>query len=543
MFNLEKFEKSFKTTKNKKFSESKKGMVSSAFPDATKAGVEMLKKGGNAIDAACATALALGVCEPQASGVGGQSMCIIHFEGKTICIDGSTRAPSLAHPRRFKSEIQRSLGYKSTTVPSTVAVMGVLNEKYGQLEWAQILKPAIRIAKNGYRITQLQHDLQQRELENFEKIEPRSGARYFLKDGVAPYENKDLFIQDDLRELLSYISENGYKSFYHGKIPKLIDSDMRQNKGLLREDDLVLIPKIIEREPLVGKYRNITVKTFPPPAVGRILLLILMLLNQLPQKTIKTNNLDFNHYLVETFRRALAFRTQRPYDMDTYRQFDDKLLFDKKFLKHLSESILDGIHLNSNEDVKFHDEDTTHLSVMDDEGNAVGITQSIELVYGSKAAADGLGFLYNCYMSSFEYQNINYPHYLRPNSSPWTSVAPAILFNKNKPWMTLGTPGSDRIPTVTAQFISSIIDSDLSPNDAMDKSRIHCSVDGKVTIEGQRFDDRIIPYLAELGYNIDIKEPYSYYHGAIHAVIKKQSSKGFQGMAEIRRDGIAQGPD
>ena len=247
--------------------------------------------------------------------------------------------------------------------------------------------------------------------------------------------------------------------------------------------------------------------------------------------------------MVETFKRSLTFRTQRPYDVATYKQFDDKLLFDKTFLKHLSESIIDGIQISSDNKMKFHDEDTTHLSVMDNDGNAVGITQSVELVYGSKAAADGLGFLYNSYMSSFEYENINYPHYLRPNSSPWTSVAPTILFHKNKPWMTLGTPGSDRIPTVTAQFISSIIDSGLNPNDAMDRPRIHCSVDGIVTIEGERFNDRVIPYLAELGYKIEIKEPYSYYHGAIHAVIKKQSSKGFQGIAEIRRDGISKGID
>jgi gamma-glutamyltranspeptidase/glutathione hydrolase len=193
--------------------------------------------------------------------------------------------------------------------------------------------------------------------------------------------------------------------------------------------------------------------------------------------------------------------------------------------------------------MKFHDEDTTHLSVMDNEGNAVGITQSIELVYGSNAAAEGLGFLYNSYMASFEYDNINYPHYLRPNTSPWTSVAPTILFHKNKPWMTLGTPGSDRIPTITAQFISSMIDSGLSPNDAMNRPRIHCTVDGIVAIEGERFDDSVIPYLAELGYKIESKDPYSYYHGAIHAVIKKHSSKGFQGMAEIRRDGTAVGVD
>nr|MBC8502868.1 gamma-glutamyltransferase [Nitrosopumilus sp.] len=385
MISLEKIEKSFETTSNKKFSESKKGMVSSAFPDATKAGVQMLKKGGNAVDAACATALALGVCEPQASGIGGQSMGIIHINGKTICIDGSTRSPSLAIPRKFQNISDRSLGYMATTVPSTVAVMGVLNEKYGNLEWGEILKPAIRIAKKGYRITKLQYDLQLRELENFKKIESQSGAKYFLKDGSMPFEPKDLFIQDELSELLSYLAENGYKSFYHGKIPKIIDADMRKNKGLLREDDLVMIPKIIERDPIIGKYKNVVIKTFPPPAVGRILLLILMLLNQLPPSTIKNKKLDFHHYLVETFKRSLAFRTQRPYDIATYKQIDDKLLFDKTFLKHLSQSIIDGINLSSTNNVKFHDEDTTHLSVMDDEGNAVGITQSIELVYGSKA--------------------------------------------------------------------------------------------------------------------------------------------------------------
>jgi len=437
----------------------------------------------------------------------------------------------------------RSVGYRATTVPSTVAVMGFLNEKYGNLDWSDILKPAIKIARKGYRITKLQHELQQRELGIFSKVESRSGAKYFLKDGEIPYEPNDIFVQDELSEFLSYLGTHGYRSFYHGKIPKIIDADMRENKGLLREDDLVMMPKIIEREPILGKYRNVTVKTFPPPAVGRILLLILMLLNEIPIKTIKKNKAEFYHYLVETFRRSLAFRTQRPYDMATYKQFDDKLLHDKSFLKHLSESIVDGMSLNSQPKVKFHDEDTTHLSVMDCDGNTVGITQSIELVYGAKAAANGLGFLYNSYMSSFEYDNINYPHYLRPNTSPWTSVAPTILFHKNKPWMTLGTPGSDRIPTTTAQFISSIVDLGNSPNDAMDRPRIHCSVDGIVTVEGERFDDSVISHLAEIGYKIDTKEPYSYYHGAIHAVIKKQSSKGFQGIAEIRRDGIAMGID
>ncbi|MFB5621678.1 MAG: gamma-glutamyltransferase family protein [Candidatus Nitrosomaritimum yanchengensis] len=541
--NFKKIENSFQTTSDKKFAESKHGMVSSAFPEATKAGLEMLKKGGNAVDAACATALALGVCEPQASGLGGQSMAIIHFQGNSICIDGSTRAPSRALPERFKHQIDRTLGYKATTVPSTVAVMGSLNEKYGKLEWAEILKPAIKIAKNGFKITALQNELQFRELENFKKIESRSGAKYFLKDGESPYDPKDRFVQEDLAELLSYLANNGYRSFYFGKIPKLIDADMKKNKGLLREDDMVMIPKIIEREPLVGKYRNIAVKTFPPPAVGRILLLILKLLEKIPVKTIKKNDPEFYHYLVETFRRSLAFRTQRPYDIATYKQLDDKLLKDQNFVENLSKSIIEGINLNIDNKIKFHDQDTTHFSVMDSEGNAIGITQSIELVYGAKVATEGLGFLYNSYMGAFEYNNINYPHYLRPNTSPWTSVAPTILFRNKTPWLTLGTPGSDRIPTVTAQFISSLIDLELSPNQAMERPRIHCTVDGIISVEGERFDDRVIAYLSDLGYEVITKEPYSYFHGAIHAVLKKQISSGFQGMAEIRRNGISLGLD
>ena len=541
--NLKKIESSFQSTSDKKFAESKHGMVSSAFPEATKAGIEMLKRGGNAIDAACATAIALGVCEPQASGLGGQSMAIVHFRGKSICIDGSTRSPSRALPYKFKSQIDSTLGYKATTVPSTVATMGFLNEKYGKLDWAEILKPSIKIAKNGYKITKLQNELQLRELENFRKVESMSGGKYFLKDGETPYEPKDVFVQDDLAELLSYLAENGYRSFYFGKIPKLIDKDMKKNKGLLREDDMVMVPKIIEREPLVGKYRNIIVKTFPPPAAGRILLLILKLLEKIPVKTIKKNDPEFYHYLVEAFRNCLAFRTQRPYDIATYKQLDDKLLNDQNFVDNLSKSIIEGINLNTNTEVEFNDQDTTHFSAMDDEGNAVGITQSIELVYGAKAAADGLGFLYNSYMGAFEYKNINYPHYLRPNSSPWTSVAPTILFRNKKPWISLGTPGSDRIPTVTAQFMSSIIDLELSPNEAMNRPRIHCAVDGIISVEGDRFDDKVIAYLSDLGYDLVTKEPFSYFHGAIHAVLKKQTARGFHGIAEIRRDGIAMGLD
>jgi len=141
------------------------GMVSTAFPEATEAGVEMLRQGGNAVDAACAAAFALGVCEPQASGIGGQSHAIMHFQGKTIAIDGSSRVPSLAHRDHICESDELRSGYRATTVPSTPAVLGYLHFRYGSLEWSRILEPAIKMASDGYAITRLQHVLQQRELK------------------------------------------------------------------------------------------------------------------------------------------------------------------------------------------------------------------------------------------------------------------------------------------------------------------------------------------------------------------------------------------
>ncbi|MBA4453495.1 MAG: gamma-glutamyltransferase, partial [Nitrosopumilaceae archaeon] len=167
--------------------------------------------------------------------------------------------------------------------------------------------------------------------------------------------------------------------------------------------------------------------------------------------------------------------------------------------------------------------------------------QSIELVYGSKAAADGLGFLYNNYMSAFEFENPSHPFYLRPNSIPWTSVSPSIIFYNHEPWIVLGSPGSARIFSVVSHFISRVIDGSNSMDIAMTRPRIHCSLDGKISIEADDSGVEIIRHLKKMGYKIDIRERFSFYLGAIHAVLKRQTGDGFQGIAEMRRDGTAEG--
>ncbi len=539
---LEKIESSFIPRIDKKCSVAKHGMVSTAFPDATKAGVEMLKKGGNAIDAACAAAIALGVCEPQSSGLGGQSLALLHINGKTIALDGSSRAPSLAHASFFEKKSTRFVGYKASTVPSTPATIGYLNEHYGRLDWPTIIEPAIRIAKGGYRITELQHKIQKQNLNKFLRVKSRSGAKYFLKDGLVPYDVGDLFVQDDLAELLKHISSYGYRTFYHGMIAKKINDDMRINEGYLHSDDLALIPEPIERKPLTRSYRGIQIVTMPPPTAGRTLLLVLMILNNVSSEFIQSKKPDSYHFVAETFRKALSHRSQRPYDPNTYHQTRDNTHLSTNFARTLAGSVRNIVDPSLPLEEPYKDPDeTTHLSVMDDEGNAIGITQSIELSYGSKAAAEGLGFLYNNYMSCYELKNANHPFYLRPNAVPWTSVCPTLVNYQDKPLMIVGSPGSSRIFSVVSHFLSRIIDGNNSIDMAMLKPRIHCSLDGTISIEEGFANNEIPAHLEKLGYQIDIRERYSFFLGAIHAVLKSQTREGFQGVAEIRRDGSAEG--
>lgn len=540
---IEGIEQSFRSTPDRKASFSRRGMVATAFPDATCAGVEMLRKGGNAADAACAASLALAVCEPQASGIGGQTIALIHMDGRTVSLDGSSRAPSLAHSSVFSRRSARLVGNKATTVPSMIATIGYLNERYGRLDWHTVIGPAIRIAKHGYRITELQHHSQKNNLQEFLAVRSGSGARYFLKDGCVPYEKGDLFVQDDLAETLVHLDGYGYHSFYYGTIADRIDRDMRRNRGLLRKEDLQLITHPVERKPISRRYRGIQVYTIPPPGAGDIMLLVLMILNNIPRRSLQNKEPETYHYLAEIFRKALLYRTQRPFDPNTYHQMRDETLLSRNFAREMSRSI--GNEVDSSLPLREPSvdlEDTTHLSVMDADGNAVSMTQSIELVYGSKAAAGGLGFLYNNYMSAFELKNPVHPFFLRPNAVPWSSVSPSLIFYNHEPWIALGSPGSARIFSAVSLFISRLFDEGRSLHDAMDMPRIHCSLGGRISLEADDPDAGLVDSLRSKGYEVTVRERHSFYHGAIHAVLRRQTGEGFQGVADARRDGAAEGP-
>lgn len=519
------------------------GIVASAHGEATAAGAEMLEQGGNAADAACATGFALGVCEPQGSGLGGQSIGLVHFDGTTLAYDGSSRAPSLAHHERLNGT-DRRLGYRASTVPSTPAVFAWLHRKHGRLPWAIVLEPAIRLAREGYKITELQHQLQVRELEKFLAVPSRSGARYFLNDACRPYEPGDTFRQSQLADVLSTIARRGVETFYQGDIAAQVDADMRAHDGFLRADDLALIPWPVERRPLRRRYRGVTIESMPPPGAGRILLLVMMMLASVRSDFLRGSTYERNHYLAETFRKAFLRRVDRPFDPNTYDQIRNKTLLSRSYAHALASSIAETIdpELPWADPAGADVDETTHFCVMDAAGNTVSMTQSVELVYGSKTAADGLGFLYNNYLNAFETQDPSHPYFLRPNAVPWSSAAPTIVVRGGRPWLALGSPGSERIFSTLAQFLVHVVDGSRSIDEAMLAPRLHCSIGGRVSLEAGRFPEGTVEHLESKGYRVKPRDDFAFYLGCVQAVLRRETGPGFQGVADVRRDGTAAGP-
>ena len=509
---------------------SRKGMVSTQHAGATRAGVLMLEEGGNAIDAAVAAALALGVCEPAASGLGGQTMMLVHTAEprRTFSLDGSSRAPNRAVSDVFsdrRSEVRR--GYRASTVPSALATYHYASSAYGKLGWAKLFEPAIDLAREGYPVSELQYALTRRERRN---LREGTGGRFFL-DGDRPYRPGRLFRQPTLGRTLERIAAQGVEEFYLGETAEEINRDMEANDGLIRKDDLAQIPNPIERRPLTGRFDGNRIFTMPPPAAGRMLVEMLNIHQNLSGRAADPDTPVGAVYLAETIRRASLDRQDRPFDPNFYSQASARDMVRTEYAKRLARQIARRIQSRG---------ETTHLSVMDEDGNVVALTQSIEGVYGSCCASPELGFLYNNYMNAFEYGDPSHPYYMRPNAVPWASVAPSVIFRGRRPWLAIGSPGSERIGPSILQVLLRLRNS--TPFAAVEAPRIHCSLDGKVSLEASRIRDDIPARLRRHGFEIDRREAFSFYMGCVQLVMRDHRSGEFVGVADPRRDGAAAGP-
>jgi gamma-glutamyltranspeptidase/glutathione hydrolase len=506
---------------------SKAGMIATAHYRATEAGAEILAAGGNAIDAAVAAAFALGVCEPAASGLGGQTMMMIHEAAsrRTFAIDGSSRAPNRATPESLSKD-ERLLGHRAATVPSTPAVLRYVLEHYGRLKLGRVLQPAIRLADEGYETTLLQYALARRELR---RLQRSTAAPFFLRHGKRPHPAGSIVRQPVLADMLRRIAKRGVKDFYGGQIARKIHQDMLANGGLIRRDDLAQVPRPIERRPVTGRVDSLRVFTFPPPGAGRTLIEMLNVYQQLPPTRRDFDTPQGAVMLAEIIRRAFLDRQDRPYDPNYFPQVSGGRMLKPDYAKLVARQVLKRI--------KSHGE-TTHLSAMDVDGNVVALTQSIERIYGSFAVTPELGFLYNNYMSAFEYDDISHPYYMRPNAVPWASVAPTIVFRGRRPWMAIGSPGSERITPAIFQVLLRLRDS--TPLAAVDAPRLHCSLRGRVSLEASRMRDDVPAALAHHGFDVDVRNSHSFYLGCVQLVLRDRDE--FVGVADPRRDGSASGP-
>jgi gamma-glutamyltranspeptidase/glutathione hydrolase len=505
------------------------GMVATAHHCATDAGKEILAAGGNAIDAAISAALALGVCEPAASGIGGQTMMLIHTTEprRTFALDGSSRAPNRATVEVLRDHRFRLRGHTATTVPSSLATYDYVLREYGTMKFARVVRPAMRLAEEGFPVSALKNRLAKRELKD---LRAGTAATLFLRDGTRPYTIGSVFRQPILAKTLRRLAKNGINDFYQGQIARQIHRNMEQHGGLLNRDDLAQIPQPIERQPVSCHFDGHRVISFPPPGAGRTLVEMLNILGHFPLEFYTPDTPDGAVVLAEVIRRAFFDRRDRPYDPAFYAHINDRHMLNADYAKQIARQI--------RKQVKTHG-DTTHVSVMDRSGNVVGLTQSIERVYGSCAASPELGFLYNNYMSAFEYEDMSHPYYLRPNAVPWASVAPTIVFRGRRPWAVLGSPGSDRITPSIMQVLLRL--KHQPPYDAVAGPRIHCRLDGEVSLEAARMRDDIPPALRRFGFTVRVRDPYSFFLGCVQLVTYENGT--FVGVADPRRDGSAAGPD
>ncbi|MDQ3633559.1 MAG: gamma-glutamyltransferase [Acidobacteriota bacterium] len=473
----------------------KNAMVASQHELASKIGIDIMKKGGNAVDAAIAVGFALAVVYPEAGNLGGGGFMVIRTkDGKATTIDYREMAPKLATRDIYvdeKGELIRGeggsiIGYRAAGVPGTPAGFEYALKKYGsgKISWSQLIEPSRKLAEDGYVLSYRLAELFKSYKGNLEKYE--DSKKVFLNNGNF-YEEGDLFKQTDLARTLSRMQKNGAKEFYEGETAKLIASDMQKNKGLITLQDLKNYV-VKERVPVRGNYRGHEIISMPPPSSGGIVLVqILNMLEQYDLDKMGYNSAAKYHILTEAMRRAFADRAEYMGDPD-FASIPTSQLIQKDYAIQRSKSI-NLTKASNSKDIKFGEiakkesMDTTHYTIMDKDGTVVSNTYTINNLYGSAVTAKGTGVLLNDEMDDFAAQ----PG--KPNlfglvqgernavgamKRPLSSMTPTIVLKKDGTfWFALGARGGPRIITAVLQATINMIDHKMNIQEALDAPRIH----------------------------------------------------------------------
>jgi gamma-glutamyltranspeptidase/glutathione hydrolase len=473
----------------------KHGMVASTNAVASRVGVEVMKRGGNAVDAAIAVAFVLAVTHPAAGNLGGGGFMMIRLkDGRSTAIDYREMAPAAAHRNVYldkngnliEGEGGSLVGYRAAGVPGTVRGMELALKKYGsgKLTWTQLVEPARRLAANGFTVT---HELA-RSLENSHKYLSTYAEtkRIYLRNGRY-YREGELFRQPDLAATFARLQRFGPNEFYEGETARLITADMKRNNGLMTMEDLRgYVAK--ERTPLRGNYRGHEIISMPPPSSGgAVLIEMLNILEGFELNKYEASSSERYHLMAEAMRRAFADRAEYMGDTD-FVKVPIAGLIDKAYAAQLRSSI-DAERASNSTEVRagrpagYESEETTHFTVVDAEGNAVANTYTLNDSYGSSAMAKGTGLLLNNEMDDFAAKPGTPNMYgliqgernaVAPKKRPLSAMTPTIVLRQDGSlWFTVGSPGGPTIINTVLCIITNVIDYEMNVQQAIDAPRIH----------------------------------------------------------------------
>ncbi|ESY04086.1 gamma-glutamyltransferase [Mesorhizobium sp. LNJC399B00] len=499
------------------------GMVVTAQHLASEAGVEVLKKGGNAVDAAVAVGYALAVVYPNAGNIGGGGFMTIRFkDGKSTFLDFRERAPLAATKTMYLDKDGNPVkgasldGYLAVGVPGSVAGFEMAREKYGTLPRQDLMAPAIAYAKDGFI-------LDQGDAASFASNAARlakdpAAAAIFLKPDGKPYGAGERFLQPDLAASLAAISEKGADAFYKGAIADAIVKASGAKGGILVNSDFEQY-KVRELQPVSCTYRGYEITSSPPPSSGGVIICeILNVLEGYPLSYLGARSAETVHVMVEAMRYAYVDRNSALGDPDFVDNPVSKLL-DKGYAKEIRDKI-DPFRAGVSQDLMpkgfGESKETTHYSIIDDDGNAVAVTYTLNGSFGAGVVADGTGILLNNEMDDFT-QKPGVPNLyglvqgeanaIQPKKTPLSSMSPTIVAKDGKPFMVIGSPGGSRIITITLEAIVNVIDHGMNIQEAIDASRIHHQwLPDTIYVEPFGLSPDTEKLLAGMGYHLDLAD-------------------------------------
>jgi gamma-glutamyltranspeptidase / glutathione hydrolase len=551
------------------------GIVVSAHELASRAGVEMMQAGGNAVDAAVATGFALAVVHPPAGNIGGGGFMLIRMaDGKVHFLDFREKAPAAAKADMYLDaqgnviEGASEYGYKAIGVPGSVAGMVYAEQKYGKLTLQQVMAPAIRLGREGYALTWGEaRDLQDDQyLSKFAE-----SRRIFQRDGNY-YQPGEVFRQPDLARTLERIAAKP-DDFYHGALARELAAAMQKGGGVITADDLAHY-EVKEREPIRGTYRGYEVISAPPPSSGgTVLIESLNILEGYDLAKLGNRSAQSIHYTTEAFRRAFFDRAEFMGDPD-FSRIPVSQLIDKRYGAAWRDSI-DTAHASASNALKrpaifseleqyaathpqpvanHESPHTTHYSVVDAEGNAVAVTTTINDWFGSRVTAEGLGFLMNDEMDDFSVKPgvpnsdgliQGAANSIGPGKRPLSSMTPTIVVRDGKTLLVLGSPGSSKIITTVANVLMGVVDYGMNIQEAVNAPRFHNQWMPDVLNVERWFSPDTVQALQKMGYKVQFglhegSDAGSYWSDAECVAIDPKTGERL-GASDIRHSGKAVG--